>query len=187
MSENKNLNCEKCCERVMLEKYLHFLEEKCADFKEAKDKYLKLEEKIENRFKYTDKLIQFLKEKLEYEILYSFNVGYKDGIAHNPEENFWYVEYEKNFKEMYRQKEYRDTDNSISQLVRLMSDDAKILYFDMLEYYTFLEVYIPKMAHFHGYLVSSVAKNSNLCKEYSEWLGEYLDFCLTDFRNSVLN
>ena len=64
MSEFKKPNCENCCERVMLEKYLLFLEEKCADFKEAKDKYLKLAGKIKNRFKYTDKLIQFFKESL---------------------------------------------------------------------------------------------------------------------------
>lgn len=186
MSINKTSECDDTQIDSIFNRYLNLLDSNCKDFKELKTKYTVLYHEIKEIFKYASQLNESYENMYTAEILFFFNRGVGDNWCHftNPHKSFTDTEFDVCFEEFREYDEYKTAYSSIQQSVALMPEKAKAIYYDMLEYFAFLDVYLPKIAHYNGFMsANSILKNkSREYKEdeafnaaYTEWIEKYLD------------
>ena len=63
------------------------------------------------------------------------------------------------------------------KLVKLLPMCLISAYDAVIEYTVFLDTYIPKLAHYYGFVYGNTGNcdpNSEVCKKYREWLSTYL-------------
>lgn len=187
IKEKENLEEKRC-----IENYLAILEKSCKDFLDVKSAYEKACSELRKKFKYTDRIIEYTNDMLLLNLRYSFNQGFKDGINYfaDPQApTFLDVDYDAALreKEVYSREEYVDLFEKRKQLISLMSDEVFNIFNAVIEYEEFLYTYIPKMAHYYGFLdFNNIMKKSNadykpeykLLNRYKDWLSTYLNLSL---------
>lgn len=173
---------------VWLNKYIELLDTSCSDFRELKSSYenacLELRKKINDIEKY----IEYNNDMLISCIEFSFEQGINDNLEHfkNPQSpNFLQYDYSDCLKEenLMKKADYAEAASKRKQILNLLPDDDGGLYDTIIEYQVFLNTYIPKMAHFYGFVTGNTLLKKiyneykpdfNLTKEYKEWLSIYL-------------
>ena len=187
IKEKKTLNEKRC-----LEHYLEILKNSCSDFIEIKLAYENACAELGERFEYIDKIIEYNNDMLLLNLRLSFNQGFKDNVEHFAKPNaptFLDENYDATLKEkeILNNEEYIDIFVKRAKLVSLIPDKENDLYEHIVEYEAFLNTYIPKMAHYYGFISfdNSMKKSNadykpdyNLNKRYKEWLSDYLDINL---------
>lgn len=168
--------------------YLNALKKNCAEFSQVDKQHQANLKKMKKLFPYTDKLTQLYEQMGLSNILFAYECGIKDNLAHfkNPNDITFL---DKSFNESARDDEmlsresYVSAQNEIEALLEIMPFEAEEIYCDMLEYFTFLDTYIPKMAHYYGFMsankelaktVDGYKEDPQLNADYKEWLSVYL-------------
>lgn len=190
--QNKNLKQEKLNGREWLNDYLRILEKSCSDFPDVKFAFEKACLELRGRYEYIDKIIEYTNDMLISSLEFSFEQGLNDNLRHfkNPKApTFLDSDYDDALKEteLRRKPDYLEAEANLKEYVDLLPNNLWSLYDVMIEYRAFLEAYIPKMAHYYGFVTGNkVLKESlkgyepdyDLTKKYKNWLDVYLDLRL---------
>ena len=175
-----------------LSEYIGILEKSCADFKKVKSDYMKAYLELREMFNYIDKIIEYNNEILMCNLEYSFRQGLNDNLEHfrNPDDiTFLDEDYNdsENEKELRNNTDYIEFSVQKEKLLSLLLREAEDLYNVIVEYQVFLDTYIPKMAHYYGFVTgNTILQNKligykpdhELTNQYKEWLSIYLDLNL---------
>lgn len=190
--QNKNVKQEKLNGKEWLNDYLIILEKSCGDFPDVRRTYKKACSEIKEKCEYIDKIIEYTNDMLISSLEFSFEQGLNDNLEHfkNPKSpTFLDADYDEALKEteLRRKPDYLEAEANLKKYVDLLPVDILPLYDEVIEYRSFLETYIPKMAHYYGFVTGNkVLKESlkgyeldyDLTKKYKEWLDVYLDLRL---------
>lgn len=177
--------------KEMSEKIIMLLESSCKDFKGIKTAYAEACAELKSKFEYTDRIIEYNNCIAAYETELAFEQGIKDNLnyfnnAGKPilSDNDYYSVLEN----IIRQK----TEGIITErqkLVRLLPASLISVYDAVIEYTVFLDAYIPKLAHYYGFVYgnkNNYNPDSEVCKKYREWLSTYLGTELEGENNALL-
>ena len=190
--QNKNVKQEKLNGREWLNDYLRILEKSCSDFPDVKIAYEKACSEMRKKCEYIDKIIEYTNDMLISGLEFSFELGLNDNLEHfkNPKApTFLDADYDDALKEkeLRRKPDYLEAEANLKKYVDLLPNNLWPLYDVIIEYRAFLEAYIPKMAHYYGFVTGNkVLKESlkgyepdfDLTKKYKDWLDVYLDLRL---------
>ena len=190
--QNKSVNQKNMNGREWLVEYLKILEKSCSDFLDVKSAFEKACLELSEKYEYTDKIIEYTNDMLISSLEFSFEQGLNDNLEHfkNPKAStFLDADYDEALKEneLRTKPNYLETEANLKKYVDLLPNDLWSLYDVMIEYRAFLEAYIPKMAHYYGFVTGNrVLKESlkgyeadyDLSNKYKEWLDVYLDLRL---------
>lgn len=190
--QNKNVKQEKLSGREWLNDYLRIIEKSCSDFLDVKFAFEKAYLDLRGKYEYTDKIIEYTNDMLISGLEFSFEQGLNDNLEHfkNPKvPTFLDLGYDDALKEreLRRKPDYLEAEANLKKYVDLLPNNLWSLYDVMIEYRAFLEAYIPKMAHYYGFVAGNrVLKESlkgyepdyDLTKKYKDWLDVYLDLRL---------
>lgn len=190
--QNKNVKQKKLNGREWLNDYLRILEKSCSDFPDVKFTFEKACLELRGKYEYTDKIIEYTNDMLISSLEFSFEQGLNDNLKHfkNPKApTFLDSDYDDALKEteLRRKPDYLEAEANLKEYVDLLPNNLWSLYDVMIEYRAFLEAYIPKMAHYYGFVTGNkVLKKSlkeyepdyDLTKKYKNWLDVYLDLRL---------
>ena len=190
--QNKNVKQEKLNGREWLNDYLRILEKSCSDFPDVKFAFEKACLELRGKYEYTDKIIEYTNDMLISSLEFSFELGLNDNLRHfkNPKApTFLDSDYDDALKEteLRTKPDYLEAEANLKKYVDLLPNNLWSLYDVMIEYRAFLEAYIPKMAHYYGFVTGNkVLKKSlkgyepdyDLTKKYKNWLDVYLDLRL---------
>lgn len=171
-----------------LNKYIKILDDSCSDFREIKLSYENACLELRKNFKDIDKYVEYTNDMLISCIEFSFEQGLNDNLEHfkNPQApTFLEYDYSDCLKEenLLKKSDYAEAATKRKQILDLLPNDEDGLYDDIIVYQVFLDTYIPKMAHFYGFvtgntllkkIVNAYKPDCNLTKEYKEWLSVYL-------------
>lgn len=183
MEKYENLNG-----REILNEYLKILEERCEDFKELRQTFIAMSKTFETYYKYADKVCTLHDILTLSTILFSFELGFIDNHNHflNPDApTFMDTDYDEAMreKEMRQTEVFIETTEILEDHIASMPQNAEDIYFEMLEYYTFLDTYIQKLAHYHGFTTANTElfkrildykPDNELTEKYKNWLSDYL-------------
>ena len=190
--QNKNVIEEKLNGREWLNDYLRIIEKSCSDFPDVKFAFEKAYLDLRGKYEYTDKIIEYTNDMLISGLEFSFEQGLNDNLEHfkNPKvPTFLDADYDDALKEkeLRTKPDYLEAEANLKKHVDLLPNNLWSLYDVMIEYRAFLEAYIPKMAHYYGFVTGNrVLKESlkgyepdyDLTKKYKDWLDVYLDLRL---------
>ena len=158
--------------KEMSEKIIMLLESSCKDFKSIKTAYAEACAELRSKFEYTDRIIEYNNCIAAYETELAFEQGIKDNLNYfNNPNKILSDDYYSVLENIIRQK----TEGIITErqkLVNLIS-----AYDAVIEYTVFLDTYIPKLAHYYGFVYGNAdnySPDSEICKKYREWLSTYL-------------
>ena len=177
--------------KEMSEKIIMLLESSCKDFKSIKTAYAEACAELRCKFEYTDRIIEYNNCIAAYETELAFEQGIKDNLnyfnnAGKPilSDNDYYSVLEN----IIRQK----IDGIITErqrLVRQLPASLISAYDAVIEYTVFLDTYIPKLAHYYGFVYgnkNNYNSDSEVCKKYRKWLSTYLGIELEGENNALL-
>lgn len=190
--QNKNVIEEKLNGREWLNDYLRIIEKSCSDFPDVKFAFEKAYLDLRGKYEYTDKIIEYTNDMLISGLEFSFEQGLNDNLEHfkNPKvPTFLDADCDDALKEkeLRTKPDYLEAEANLKKHVDLLPNNLWSLYDVMIEYRAFLEAYIPKMAHYYGFVTGNrVLKESlkgyepdyDLTKKYKDWLDVYLDLRL---------
>lgn len=155
--KQKQILQEKSREEV-LNDYITILEKTCKDFACIKSAYNKACIKLRKEFKYMDEIIKFKKDMLISKLEFSFEKGLHENIRHflhHKECNFL----DNNYDDSLNEKEMCDRFDCLQayieqqKLLEFLPIELMSSYEDIIEYEVFLDTYIPKMAHYYGFVM----------------------------------
>jgi len=186
--ENQGINKKE----EMLCKYFKLLEDSCNDFKKIKFSYEKAYKELQKIFTYIEEIAQCNNEIVLLNLELSFEQGLKDNIFHfeNPKApTFLEEEYGDilNEKALKNRIEYIEASGKRRALVGLLPLKALKLYDICIEYYTFVDTYIPKIAHYYGFITGNSILQKSIkdyepdiifSESYKKWLNDYLNLKL---------
>lgn len=186
---------EKFKKKEMSEKIIMLLESSCKDFKGIKTAYAEACAELRSKFEYTDRIIEYNNCIAAYETELAFEQGIKDNLNYfNNPNKILSDDYYSVLENIIRQK----TEGIIAErqkLVKLLPGSLISIYDAVIEYTAFLDTYIPKLAHYYGFVygntllktkISDYSPDFNICKKYKDWLSSYLDIDLEGKNNALL-
>ena len=190
--QNINVNHENIKGREWLQNYLIILENSCRDFLDVKCAFEKACLELREKYEYTDKIIEYTNDMLISSFEFSFEQGLNDNLEHfkNPKApTFLDSDYDDALKEteLRTKPDYLEAESNLKKYVDLLPFSTLPVYDVIIEYRTFLETYIPKMAHYYGFVTGNRVLNKalkeyepdyDLANKYKEWLDVYLDLRL---------
>ena len=162
----------------------------CKDYVVLKTEYDKACLVLKSIYPDTDKLIMHNTDMIISMVGIAFQSGYNYGLKEDIESiDFNNIDYDAIFDEkaMYNEAKYIDAELERKKIIELLPIKAVALYDSIVEYNTFLESYIPKIAHYYGFVLGIDTRNvpsttnsvdNSLCNTYKEWLGSYLNCSL---------
>lgn len=168
-----------------LNRYIKMLEVGCSDFKKEKVIYENACTQLRKNFKDIDKYIEYTNDMLISSIEFSFEQGLDDNLEHfkNPQlPTFLDKDYNACLREksLMEKADYVEAADKRREIVCILPGEY---YDDIIGYQTFLSTYIPKLAHYYGFItgntilkkiVKEYKPDLKLTKEYKEWLSIYL-------------
>lgn len=161
----------------MSEKIIMLLESSCKDFKGIKTAYAEACAELRSKFEYTDRIIEYNNCIAAYESELAFEQGIKDNLNYfNNPNKILSDDYYSVLENIIRQK----TEGIITErqkLVKLLPTCLISAYDAVIEYTVFLDTYIPKLAHYYGFVYgnkNNYNSDSEVCKKYRKWLSTYL-------------
>lgn len=178
--------------KEILNDYLKILESSCADFVDIKLKCDTACKVLREEFKDIDKVIRYNEDMLISSLEFAFEQGINDNLRHfrNPENRTFidngydgYI----NEKEFMKKSDYAEALYKRHSITSIMPIKVWIWYDAIIEYQTFLDTYIPKMAHYYGFstgnttlqaAVKGYVPDYELTNKYKKWLSEYLELNL---------
>ena len=183
--EEKFSNQNQMTGKEWLNRYIKMLEDGCSDFKQEKVIYENACAELRKNFKDIDKYIEYTNDMLISSIEFSFEQGLNDNLEHfkNPKSpTFLDEDYNACLREksLMEKVDYAEDADKRREILRILPDEY---YDDIIGYQTFLSTYIPKMAHYYGFItgntilkkiVKEYKPDLKLTKEYKEWLSIYL-------------
>ena len=180
---------EKFKKKEMSEKIIMLLESSCKDFKGIKTAYAEACAELRSKFEYTDRIIEYNNCIAAYETELAFEQGIKDNLNYyNNPSKILSDDYYSTLEKIIRQK----TGSIITErqrLVKLLPASLISTYDAIVEYTVFLDTYIPKLAHYCGFVYGNTGNcdpNSEVCKKYRDWLSTYLGIELEGKNNALL-
>lgn len=166
----------------MLAHYIGMIDAGCSDYAEVKLTYEKACKELKAKFAHTDKIIEYTNDMLAASLVFSYELGMKHGSDHvsNILENYDAVIREKELKES---PDYVEAYNNLQKIVALIPAELRSLYDDYLEYLSFMETFIPKLAHYYGFIIGNEVHREEksdyeLPNRYKDWLSDYLNMKL---------
>lgn len=175
--------------KEMSERIIMLLESSCKDFKGVKTAYAEACTKLRSKFEYTDRIIEYNNCIAAYEAELAFEQGIKDNLNYfNNSNKILSDDYYSVLENIIRQK----TEGIITErqkLVKLLPTCLISAYDAVIEYTVFLDTYIPKLAHYYGFVYGNTGNcdpNSEICKKYRDWLSTYLGIELEGKNNALL-
>lgn len=190
--QNTNVNLENMNGKEWLQNYLMILENSCRDFPDVRRTYEKACSELRKKYEYTDKIIEYTNDMLVSSLEFSFEQGLNDNLEHfkNPKApTFLDADYDEALKEkeLRRKPNYLEAEANLKKYVDAFPLNTHSLYDAVIEYRVFLETYIPKMAHYYGFVTGNKVLRKalkeyepdyDLANKYKEWLDVYLDLRL---------
>ena len=175
-------------EKEILNGYLKIVEERCEEFREVKQKFLVFSKELESCYPHTQKILELHENLLIFSLVFTYSLGFIDNSNHffNPhaptfmEKDFDKILYE---SEMHKSEDYIKTNRELDEYTIEMSKSIYAIYSKMLEYYSYLDTYIPKLAHYYGFTkantefskrIKNYKPDEKLTEEYKNWLSDYL-------------
>ena len=182
------LNQEDMNGKERLNNYINILVESCEDFADFKSSYENACLELRKKFKYIDEIIEYSNDMLISSLEFSFEQGLNDNLEHfiNPQvPTFLDNDYDEALKEkeLRKKPDYVQAAIQRQKFVNLLPVDLIKLYDTIIGYQAFLDTYIPKMAHYFGFVAGNkILKKSidgykpdyELTDAYNEWLSVYL-------------
>lgn len=171
-----------------MNRYLNLFEKACPEFSRLKSDCEKACRELGQSFEGADRLIEYNNSILETELEYAFNRGIEDNLAHF--EDPCAPTFLDNGYALAEEGARQATDAIAAERRKLLANlpIRLIRAYDVIaEYTAFLETYIPKLAHYYGFMcgttylaseISDYKADPELCREYGEWLSEYLELKL---------
>ena len=163
-----------------------YLEKHCSEYCEEKANYDECVVALSSNFAEGQQLIEAHIKRIVFSAGFAYEFGQHAACR---SEHFIKQEPEVFLQEaqMLSEPESVDITNTIRKItVKLTRADEKI-YEKILEFYALLDTYIPKLAHYLGYMHEvalrkqndiNFTENEQLTTEYTEWLSEYLELDL---------
>ena len=112
-----------------------------------------------------------------YETELAFEQGIKDNLNYfNNPNKILSDDYYSVLENIIRQKT-KSIITERQKLVKLLPASLIPAYDAVIEYTVFLDTYIPKLAHYYGFVYgnkNNYNPDSEVCKKYREWLSTYL-------------
>lgn len=182
----------KISRKELFDNFLIILDEQNKDFITVKKQFKESGKKLTLVFDKTDRLIAVYKKINLLNVDFSYKRGIKANAEHfkNPEKALFLNEDSEIYlyeKEMRNLPEMVKLYAEIRKLTALMSEEAYKIYNGMLEYYSFIDTYIPKMAHYYGFMkaneilaevITDYSQDDYLNNLYKKRLSEYLEIKL---------
>ena len=180
--KNNILTQENISGKEKLNLYLSLIE-KCNDeFKEVKLKYEKAVDELQKLYSFASEVCALNDELIIFKLETAFNAGLNCAKTNCSDLDFEGIDYDN----ITKATKLHINPNYITIITKLNNITENTLiqlteYYDsILEYQSFLETYIPKMAHYYGFIIGCFksSKETNICYEYKIWLSEYLNCVL---------
>jgi len=191
MKEN-SLNWNDKNGKERLNEYIKLLDKSCKDFEGLKSSYENSCAQLQKKFKHIDEINECNNKILILSLDFYFKQGFNDNLEHfrNPHGPiFLDDDYDETLKEkeLHEQSDYISAVIKRQKLVSLLPQELIKLYDIVVGYQAFLDTYIPKMAHYFGFVAGNkILKKSidgykpdyDLTTKYNKWLSIYLDMNL---------
>ncbi len=166
----------------MLAHYIRMIDAGCSDYAEVKLTYEKACRELKAKFAHTDKIIEYTNDILAASLVFSYELGMKHGSEYvsNILEDYDATIREKELKES---PDYIEAYNNLQKVVALIPAEVRSLYDDCLEHFAFMETFIPKLAHYYGFILGNEVHREEksdyeLPNKYKYWLSDYLNMKL---------
>ncbi len=172
-----------------LNNYLNLIEEQLDEFSEVKEKFITAYEQLRQFFPNAEKLNGLYEKLTLIHLRFYYALGVEENFKHfnNPENpTFLDKDYDDSFAErkMRESSDHLTAEKEIKKIRLSMTAKADAIYDKMRDYYIFLDTYIPKLAHFYGYIwansnlqriVPEFKEDTKLTEEYKNWIKSYLE------------
>lgn len=163
-----------------------FLNKHCSEYREEKANYDECEVALSSNFAEGQQLIEAHIKRIVFGAGFAYKLGQSAACG---SEHFIKQEPEVFLQEaqMLSEPERVEITNTIRMIAEKLTRADEKIYEKMLEFYALLDTYIPKLAHYLGYMHevalrkqndSNFTENEALNAKYTEWLSEYLELDL---------
>jgi len=163
-----------------------FLNKHCSEYREEKANYDECEGALSSNFAEGQQLIEAHIKRIVFSAGFAYELGHHAACG---SEYFIKQDSEVFLQEaqMLSEPECIDIAYTIRRITAKLTRADDKIYEKMLEFYALLDTYIPKLAHYLGYMRevalrkqndSNFTENEALTAEYTEWLSEYLELDL---------
>lgn len=181
MFERKNLSSKEVYDFLTA-----YLEKHCSEYCEEKANYDECVVALSSNFAEGQQLIEAHIKRIVFSAGFAYEVGQR---AASGSEYFIKQGPEVFLQEsqMLSEPECVDIANTIRIITTKLTRADDKIYGKILEFYSLLDTYIPKLAHYLGYKHEVTLRKQNDCNftenealtsEYTEWLSEYLELDL---------
>lgn len=180
---------EKFKKNEMSERIIVLLESSCKDFRGVKTAYAEACAELRSKFKYTDRIIEYNNCIAAYETELAFEQGIKDNFNYfNNPNKILSDDYYSTLESTIRLRT-EDIVTERKRIVKLLPASLISAYDAVIEYTVFLDTYIPKLAHYYGFVYgnkNNYNPDSEACKKYKDWLSTYLGIEPEGEKNALL-
>lgn len=167
-----------------LQEYLTILEKTNEEYIYVKSEYENACAKLHNVFAKSEELLQCNNKMIVLELDAAFQMGLD--FCHNQSEQlcvgkFSDVDYNilLDEGEIHKNQAFITTEIKIKNILNQLPSKAENIYDSVVEYNSFLQTYIPKIANYFGVVAGCMSvANANyiaFCEDYREWLNNYLN------------
>ena len=172
-----------------LQEYLTMLEKTNEEYSYVKSEYENACAKLHNVFAKSAELLRFNNKLIVLELDAAFQMGVD--FCHNQSEKlcggkFSDIDYNilLDEGEIHKNQAFVTNEIEIKNILNQLPNEYKYIYDSVVEYNSFLQTYIPKIANYFGVVAGcmSLANAANFnanytafCEEYREWLNNYLN------------
>ena len=141
------------------------LEKENEDFSNVKKEYEFFSDKMKKGFNNTEKILEIHNRIICIEMQYAYEFGINGDLVSPDgfEEN---LEYAVNETEMQNIPLIVGLRLELRDLTKNMSAEIWEMYINILEYYTFLETYVPKISYYEGLQLKNVLKYGEILSNY---------------------
>lgn len=180
--KNNILTQENISGKEKLNLYLSLIEKGNNELKEVKLKYEKAVDELQKIYSFVNELCALNDELIIFKLEAAFNAGLDCASTNCNDLDFECIDYDN----ITKAPKLHINPNYITIVTKLNNIKENTLiqfteYYDsILEYQSFLETYIPKIAHYYGFIIgcNNLSKETNICNEYKIWLSKYLNCVL---------
>lgn len=174
--------------RKTLDSYIKTIGEQIEEFPEIRKGYLDACSQLKTVFGDAQKLIDLYEELTLISLEFYYTLGVEENAFHFSDPDYLMFP-DRDYDDSKTEKNMRKTDRysavtaQIRKIRNSMTLEADRIFDKMREYHNFLDTYIPKMAHFKGYIWANSSlsqitpdykEDEELTEKYRNWIEEYL-------------
>ena len=180
--KNNILTQENISGKEKLNLYLSLIEKSNDEFKEVKLKYEKAVDELQKLYSFVNEFCALNDELIVFKLEAAFYAGFDSANTNYNDLDFECIDYDDVIKatKLHINPDYIAIATKLNNITKNKFIQLSEWYDGILEYQSFLETYIPKIAHYYGFIIGCIklSKGTNICNEYKTWLSEYLNCVL---------